>query len=98
MLVTVKCNVCNIFIDEMLSYIQNKLSVIDEETLVRLYTPMFTGAEIKILKALLFEHYPTDKQNVRRKEDRKEQRKINNIINLFKTHQYYSTTWTVQNF
>lgn len=85
MSVTVKCNVCNIVIDEMLSYIQNKLSVIDEETLVRLCTSAFTAAEIKISKALLFESVPTGKRNVLRKGDRKEQREINDIMNLFRT-------------
>ncbi|XP_026315752.1 uncharacterized protein LOC113227094 [Hyposmocoma kahamanoa] len=37
MTAVIKCNTCNIVIDEMLSYIQNKVSVMDEETLVRIY-------------------------------------------------------------
>lgn len=85
MSVTVKCNECNIVIDEMLSYIQNKLSVIDEETLVRLCMSAFTGAEIQNSKSLLFEAVPTDKQIVQRRGDKKEHRDINDIINLFRT-------------
>lgn len=82
---TVKCNECNIVIDEMLSYIQNKLSVIDEETLVRLCMSAFTGAEIQNSKSLLFEAVPTDKQIVQRRGDKKEHRDLNDIINLFRT-------------
>ncbi|XP_073957557.1 uncharacterized protein [Choristoneura fumiferana] len=80
----IKCNTCNIIIDELLSYVQNKISVIDEETLVRLCTTSFTSIEIQNSKTLLFESLPTNKRNIQRKRDGKAQRDINDIIQLFK--------------
>ncbi|XP_063375080.1 uncharacterized protein LOC134662738 [Cydia amplana] len=82
---TVKCTKCNIVIDEMLSYIQNKISVMGEESLVRLCTTSFTSDEIQTSKTLLFESLPNTRRNVQRKGDGKAQREINDIIQLFKT-------------
>ncbi|KAJ8734142.1 hypothetical protein PYW07_014693 [Mythimna separata] len=80
-----KCNVCNIVIDEMLSYIQNKVSIIDEESLVRICTSSFTSEEIKNSKTLLFESIPTDIRKILRKNRGKEERDVVDIINLFKS-------------
>lgn len=85
MSVILKCNVCNIVIDEMLSYIQNKISVSDEETLVRICTSSFTSEEIKISKTLLFESLPTSQRKIVRKNKRKEERDLEDIINVLKT-------------
>lgn len=82
---TVKCNLCNIVIDEMLSYIQNKISVIDEETLVRICTTAFTSEEINRSKSLLFESVPTERRKIQRKRDGKEQRDLMDIICVLKT-------------
>lgn len=82
---TVKCSVCNIVIDEMLSYIQNKLSSISEDTLVRLCTSAFTATEIQKSKSLLFDAVITAKQNIQRQGDGKEQRDIYDIIGVFRT-------------
>jgi hypothetical protein len=48
-----KCNSCNIVIDELLSYIQNKISIVDEETLVRICTTSFSSDEIKKLEVFI---------------------------------------------
>ncbi|XP_060810103.1 uncharacterized protein LOC132904205 [Amyelois transitella] len=81
----VKCNVCNIVIDEMLSYIQNKISVIDEESLVRICVSAFTGEEIKNSKSLLFSAIPTERRKIQRKRKGKESRDMDDIIMLFKS-------------
>ena len=81
----VKCSQCNIVIDEMLSYIQNKVSVIDEETLVRICKSSFTSDEIKTSKSLLFESISTDVRKVVRKNKGKEERDMADIIKLFKS-------------
>lgn len=52
---TVKCSVCNIVIDETLSFIQIKVSSISEDTLVWLCTSAFTATEFQISKSLLFD-------------------------------------------
>lgn len=81
----VKCSKCNIVIDEMLSYIQNKVSVIDEVTLVRICTSSFTSEEIKTSKSLLFDSIPTELRKVVRKNKGKEERDMADIIKLFKS-------------
>ncbi|KAL0860209.1 hypothetical protein ABMA27_010516 [Loxostege sticticalis] len=83
----VKCNVCNIVIDELLSYIQNKVSIADEETLVRICTTTFTSEEIKNSKKLLFESIPTDKRKIVRKSKGKDDRDVTDIISLFKSEE-----------
>lgn len=83
----VKCSVCNIVIDELLSYIQNKVSIADEETLVRICTTTFTSEEIKNSKKLLFESIPTDKRKIVRKSKGKEDRDVADIISLFKSEE-----------
>lgn len=81
---TLKCNHCNIVIDEMLSYIQNKISIIDDESLVRICVSAFTSEEIKVSKTLLFESLPSGLRNINRKNKGKENRDLNDIISLFK--------------
>ncbi|XP_061705622.1 uncharacterized protein LOC133516624, partial [Cydia pomonella] len=78
----VKCNQCNIVIDEMLSYIQNKISVIDRGTLIKICVSAFTTEEIKTSKALLFESLPTDIRKIVRKNKGQEQRDLEDIVNL----------------
>ncbi|CAG4974619.1 unnamed protein product [Parnassius apollo] len=80
-----KCNKCNIVNDEVLSYIQNKISIADEETLVRICKSAFTSEDIKNSKTLLFESIPTDKRKILRKNKGKEERDVADMINLFKT-------------
>ncbi|XP_053602294.1 uncharacterized protein LOC128670559 [Plodia interpunctella] len=81
----VKCSACNIVIDELLCYIQDKVSIADEETLVRICTSSFSSEEIKNAKSLLFESIPTDVRKIHRKNKGKEGREVGDIINLFKS-------------
>lgn len=80
-----KCNVCNIVIDELLSYIQNKISVIDEITLVRICSSAFDSEEIKQSKSLLFNSVPTQHRKILRKSKGKELRDLEDIVSLFKS-------------
>lgn len=80
-----KCNVCNIVIDELLAYVQNKISVIDEETLKRICVSAFTSSEISKSKSLLFESLPTDQRKITRKRKGKEGRDLDDIVSVFKS-------------
>lgn len=82
---TLKCAACNIVIDELLAYVQNKISVVDEVTLKRICVSAFTSSEIKTSKSLLFESLPTDRRKILRKNKGKEERDLDDIICVFKS-------------
>lgn len=79
----IKCASCNIVIDEMLAYIQNKVSVIDEDTLVRICISSFSKEEIEKSKLLLFESVPGNL--IKRKNKGKEERDLADIVQVFKS-------------
>ncbi|KAF9808552.1 hypothetical protein SFRURICE_002012 [Spodoptera frugiperda] len=81
----IKCNSCNIVINELLSYIQNKISIIDEETLVRICTTSFSSEEIKSAKSLLLESIPSGRIKINRKNKGKEERDLVDMMSLFKS-------------
>lgn len=82
---TLKCNSCNIVIDELLAYVQNKLSLIDEESLVKICVSTFNSDQIKKSKSLLFESIPSDlTRKPTRKGHGKEDRTMYDIISVFK--------------
>lgn len=80
-----KCNTCNIIVDELLTYIQSKVSIMDEDSLVRICASHFNSEEIKKSKTLLFNCISTDVRKISRKNRGKEERDISDIINLFKS-------------
>ncbi|KAL0851478.1 hypothetical protein ABMA28_007275 [Loxostege sticticalis] len=80
----VKCNSCNIVIDELLSYIQNKVSISDEESLVRICSSVFTSVQIENSKKLLFEAVSSELKRKIRKGKGKENRELYDIISFFK--------------
>lgn len=81
----VKCASCNIVICEVLAYIQNKLDVMDEDSLVRLCTSSFRMEDIETAKNLLFDSITTaKKRNILRKRAGKSQRDLYDVISLFK--------------
>lgn len=82
---TLKCSQCNIVIDELLAYVQNKISVIDEETLKRICVSAFTSSEISKSKCLLFESLPPVQRKILRKGSKKEERDLDDIISVFKS-------------
>lgn len=82
---TVKCSSCNIVIDELLAYIQNKISVVPEPDLIKICVSAFNSDEIKTSKTLLFESLPTDKRKIIRKREGRENRDIRDILGVFKS-------------
>lgn len=81
---TVKCINCNIVINELLSYVQNKISISDEETLVRICASNWTSEQIVESHSLLFESVSTSLRKISRKGKGKEDRLLYDILNFFK--------------
>lgn len=79
----VKCINCNIVINEVLSFIQNKLEVMDNESITRICVTSFSVDDIEEAKSLLFDSVKA-KRRVCRKSDNKKQKDVADIITLFK--------------
>lgn len=80
----VKCSNCNIVINEVLAFIQNKCEVMDEESLVRICVTAFSSEDIESAKNLLFDSITTDVRKKIRKRVGKSLRNLNDVIALFK--------------
>lgn len=83
---TVKCVNCNVVIDELLTFIMNKVDVMDQESLMRICMSTFSVEEVENSKKLLFESISTDIRNVKRKKknDGKIQRDLEDILTVIK--------------
>lgn len=82
---TVKCTNCNIVINEVLAFIQNKSDVTNEESLSAICLSAFSNDDILAAKSLLFESCPTKTlKNITRKGAGKSKREIDDIISFFK--------------
>lgn len=79
-----KCSSCNIVINEVLAFINNKIDVMDEESLSRICVSAFSDEDILSAKNLLYESIPTEKRKKTRKRDGKKVREIDDIISLLK--------------
>lgn len=77
-----KCSSCNIVICELLSFVQNKADVMDEEGLFRICKSAFSEDEIKQAKALLFGYVP--QRSMKRRGDAKASRDLEDIIGAIK--------------
>lgn len=84
MTTTVKCASCNIVISELLSYVQNKISIITEDSLLKICLSSFSSDQIDEAKTLLFESLPDEHRKKVRKGQGKENRDLMDIISLFK--------------
>lgn len=80
----IKCTSCNIVICELLAFVQNKVDVMDEESIVRLCTTSFSEENIETAKKLLFDSITKDHRNIRRKRSGKAQRDLYDVISIFK--------------
>lgn len=80
----VKCINCNIVICEVLAYVQNRMDVMDEESLVKLCTSSFSEKDIEAAKSLLFESVSTSRRKISRKRTGKSQRDLYDVITLLK--------------
>ncbi|XP_063634926.1 uncharacterized protein LOC134805580 [Cydia splendana] len=78
-----KCNSCNIVINELLAFVQNKVEVMTEDSIIRLCTTAFSSEDI-FAKNLLFDSVKTNVRKISRKKDKKGQKNIEDIITLFK--------------
>lgn len=81
---TVKCASCNIVINEILAYLQNKVDTMDNESMVRICASAFTVTEVEKAKGLLFDSIKTNRRNISRRKDGKIQRDLEDIIAIFK--------------
>lgn len=79
----VKCNSCNIVINEVLAFVHNKIAVMDEQTIVRICDTAFSAEEILVAKKLLFEAIPGEKLKLRKK-DEKSRKDLQDIIDYLK--------------
>ncbi|XP_022823917.1 uncharacterized protein LOC111354602 [Spodoptera litura] len=79
-----KCNSCNVVINEVLAFICNKIDVMDEESINRICVSAFSETEVKSAKDLLFQSVATAKRKKTRKRDGKTLRDIDDIICLLK--------------
>lgn len=68
----------------MLSFVQNKIDVMDEESLVRICSTSFTLEDVSMAKKLLFESAPSSKRKVNRRGTAKTERDLFDIITLLK--------------
>ncbi|KAI5631455.1 hypothetical protein NE865_15835 [Phthorimaea operculella] len=81
----VKCNSCNLIVDELLAFVQNKLDTMDEESMMRICVSAFTPEVIATSKKLLYEAVTVQKEKIKtRKGIGKEHRDIADIISFFK--------------
>lgn len=78
-----KCSVCNIVISELLAFVHNKISVMDEESILRICDTAFSPEEILEAKKLLFDAVPGEKI-IRRKKDEKSRKDLQDIIDCLK--------------
>lgn len=79
-----KCNSCNIVIDEVLCFVQNRHEVMDVDGLVQLSTSAFSKEDIVKAKSLLFQAVPTTLRKIQRKQEGKLKRDMEDIITVFK--------------
>lgn len=85
-----KCSQCNIVINELLCFVQNKIDVMDEESLIRLSVGSFSEMDIKKAKELLFMSITTTVKNTSRRKN-KANKGMEDIICIFKNTDPEST-------
>lgn len=79
---TVKRISCNIVINKVLSFIQNKIVTMDEVSLVKICETAFSPEEIFIAKKLLFDSVQS--QKIKNRKMDKLKKDLEDIIDLFK--------------
>lgn len=80
----VKCSTCNIVINELLAFVNNRIDVMDEVSISRICISAFSECEITNAKDLLFESVPTTLIRKVRKRNGKSLRNLDDIICVFK--------------
>lgn len=69
---------------ELLSFVENKINIMDEDSICRLCTTTYTKEEIAEAKDLLYSSVLAIKRKVRRKKEGRSQSDLEDIICLFK--------------
>lgn len=77
----VKCVSCNIVINEVLAFIQNKHNVMDDVSLVRICLTGFSVEAVEQAKKLLYESVDGGEKYISRRKDKAE-RDVEDIIRL----------------
>lgn len=80
----VKCSSCNIVINEVLAFVNNKIDVMDEDSIARICISAFSENDILEAKNLLFQSLATTKKKKQRKREGKSLRNIDDIICVLK--------------
>lgn len=80
----IKCRSCNIVINEVLVFIQNKIKVMDNKSLIRVCATGFSESDVTHAKSLLFDAVKPNIKMVKRRNDGKMQRDLEDIITVFK--------------
>lgn len=78
----IKCNSCNIIINEVLCFVQNKLDVMNNVSLALLCRQSFSEEDIAEAKSLLFES--VQQKEIKRRGDAGKNKTIEDIIGLLK--------------
>lgn len=81
---TLKCVNCNIVISELLSFVQNKITVIDNESLIRICSSAFSEEEVELLFSSLKSSLKSTQKKISRRKEGKKQRNLEDIICVFK--------------
>lgn len=77
-----KCKTCNIVINEVLAFVQNKSDVMDEVALASLCLSSFTEEDVVMAKNLLYDS--VSRRKTKRQGDGKKKRNLDDIITLIK--------------
>lgn len=73
-----------IIIDEFLTFVQNKIDVLDELSIVNICATNFTDAEIETGKSVLVKSLPEGNRNITRKGEDKNKKNVKDVIKLLK--------------
>ncbi|KAI5630949.1 hypothetical protein NE865_16338 [Phthorimaea operculella] len=80
---TSRCLSCNIIINEVLAFLQCKMDVMDEKSLIDICATHNTEEEILAAKRLIFDTSKTNKRFINRKQD-KARKDLQDILSLLK--------------
>ncbi|VVD00473.1 unnamed protein product [Leptidea sinapis] len=73
-----------IIINEFLTFVQNKLDILDEQSITQICATNFTDTEIEDGKGILYKSCGDKVRHVQRKGDDKKKRNIKDVIRLLK--------------
>lgn len=78
-----KCNVCNVVINEMLAFVCNKVDTLPETAIVQICMSAFADAEIESARQLVYKLLAPSRKIMRRKEGN-QQKSVQEIVKIVK--------------